>query len=87
MLKWIIIQIKERIRELVGIIYDEYSEVGGELHIVLDDYNIEDKHIKYCLEDCISMIVDEKEKAVYKECAELLLQLSYSSRKRLLRDV
>lgn len=33
------------------------------------------------------MIVDEKEKAVYKECAELLLQLSYSSRKRLLRDV
>ena len=30
------IRIKERIRELVGIIYDEYSEVGGELHIVLD---------------------------------------------------
>lgn len=80
-------QIKERIRELVGIIYEDYSDVGGALHIVLDDYNIEDDHIKWCLDKSIKEIVDEEEKAIYKECAELLLQLSYSSRKRLIRDI
>lgn len=75
--------IKRRILELIKIIYNIYSCVGGALHIVLDDYNIEDSHIESCLDD-IENIKDEAEKNIYKECAELLLKLSYSSRKRLL---
>lgn len=77
-------EIKERIRHLVAIIYREYSPVGGELHIVLDDKNLEDYNIKWCLENSISDIEDIDERCVYEECATLLLKLSYSSRKRLL---
>jgi hypothetical protein len=77
--------IKQRIRELIDIIYDEYSCVGGALHIVLDDYNIESDHIQWCIDNSISELTNEEEKKIYTECAELLLQLSYSSRKRLLR--
>lgn len=76
--------IKQRIRELIGIIYDKYSVVGGELHIVLDDGNIENVNIQWCLENAIAKISDEEEKKVYEECAKLLLKLSYSSRKRLI---
>lgn len=75
--------IKQRILDLVKIIYTKYSCVGGALHIVLDDYNIEDGHIKSCLND-IKYIKDKEERSIYRECAELLLKLSYSSRKRLL---
>ncbi|WP_297419274.1 hypothetical protein [Clostridium sp.] len=76
--------IKQRIRELIAIIYTNYSCVGGALHIVLDDDNIEDYNIKWCLDNSISKLTNEEEKKVYEECVELLLQLSYSSRKRLL---
>ena len=76
--------IKQRILELVNIIYSEYNNAGGYLHIVLDDGNIESEIIEWCIKDCISKIEDVKEKEVYLECAELLLKLSYSSRKRLL---
>ena len=35
-------EIKQRIRELIKIIYNKYSCVGGQLHIILDDENIEE---------------------------------------------
>ncbi|MDC4245669.1 hypothetical protein [Clostridium perfringens] len=78
-------EIKQRIRELIKIIYNKYSCVGGQLHIVLDDENIENDHIEYCLQ-CIDKIEDQEERNTYKECAELLLKLSYSARKRLLKE-
>lgn len=78
-------EIKQRIRELIKVIYNKYSCVGGQLHIVLDDENIEDGHIKYCLEG-IDKIEDQEERSIYQECAELLLKLSYSARKRLLKE-
>lgn len=79
-------EIKQRIRELKNIIYSKYNSVGGELHIVLDDGNVEDSHINWCLNNSIVKISDEEEKKVYTECAELLLKLSYSSRKRLVNE-
>lgn len=79
--------IKQRIRELIDIIYNNYNSAGGELHIVLDDGNIEDHNINWCLDNSISKIIDEEEKKIYTECAELLLKLSYSSRKRTIKDI
>ena len=76
--------IKQRIHELVNIIYNTYNGVGGALHIVLDDGNIEDYNINWCLDNSINEIANEEEKKIYTECAELLLKLSYSSRKRTL---
>ena len=78
-------EIKQRIRELIKIIYNKYSCVGGQLHIVLDDGNIENGHIEYCLQ-CIDKIEDQEERNIYRECVELLLKLSYSARKRLLKE-
>lgn len=78
--------IKQRIRELIKIIYTKYSCVGGALHIVLDDGNIEDDFIKICLNNDISKISNKEEREVYTECAELLLKLSFSSRKRLINN-
>lgn len=77
-------EIKQRIRELINIIYNEYSNVGGALHMVLDDENIENDDIIFCRSQ-INEIDNVKERLVYSECAELLLKLSYSSRKRLLK--
>lgn len=79
--------IKQRIKELVKIIYTEYNCVGGALHIVLDDYNLEDHFIEWCLENTIQDIENEDERNTYRECAKLLLKLSYSSRKRLITNL
>ena len=80
-------EIKNKIKELIKIIYSQYNCVGGALHIVLDDNNIESYNIIWCIKNSINEIKDEKEKGIYMECAKLLLKLSYSSRKRLLKDI
>lgn len=78
--------IKQRIRELINIIYNKYSRVGGELHFVLDNNNIEDYNIQWCLDNGIAEIENKDKKEVYSECARLLLKLSYTLRKRLLKE-
>lgn len=70
---------KNRLEELVKKAY-EYNSVGGALHIVLEDDNIEDEHILWCLENSIPEIKDTEERAVYQELAERLLQYPYSKR-------
>jgi len=52
--------------------------VGGHLHIVLDDGNIEDGHVQYCLDsatcdDCVTCI----------KLAKLLTQMSRTQRRKL----
>ena len=78
--------IKKRIACLVDIIYDDNC-VGGALHIVLDDGNIRSEDINWCLENTIEEMPEGNAKKIYKECAELLLILSYSKRKKLLNDI
>ena len=51
------------------------NPVGGALHIVLDDGNTEDVHIKWCMENSIEELVG-KEHDLYYRCAELLLQMN-----------
>lgn len=58
------------IQELVDAYYQfPQCEVGGDLHIVLDDGNVEDTHIQWCIENA----------GVYRdfepECARLLGRL------------
>ena len=78
-------QIKQRITELRNIIYEKDC-AGGALHIVLDDLNVEDDHIKWCLNNSIAEINDEQEKQIFTECANLLLQLSFSARTKLVKQ-
>ena len=54
------------------------NEVGGCLHIVLDDGNIEDSHIEFCRNSARKH--NDNDGIVL---AELLLQMNYTQRKKL----
>lgn len=60
----------------------EGNEVGGNLHIVLDDGNLEDKHILWCRARCMDIhdvlgvyICDNLLRMTYKEREDIYEQL------------
>lgn len=74
-----------RAREAIKIVYN-YSAVGSGLHIVLDDENVEDSHIRWCLENSIPEIKNALERCACEMCAELLLRLPLSAREQLIHS-
>lgn len=62
----------------------KYSGVGSGLHIVLDDENIEDHHIVWCVENTIPAIENDAEKQACEVCAHLLLGLTYREREQVM---
>jgi hypothetical protein len=56
---------------LIDAVYDD-GGVGGGLHVVVDDWNLEDEHLIWCLGQGLSE--DER------QCAEALLALSLEQR-------
>lgn len=64
---------QEQVMELYDVIAQIYERngVGGALHIVLDDGNTEDHHIKWCIENMDDY--PEEEQRLYFKCADLLL--------------
>lgn len=69
--------------ELANIIREIYrlNSAGGSLHIVLDDGNVEDNDIVWCLRNSIAEL-EGHEKALYERCARMLLILSEKERLR-----
>ncbi len=68
--------------ELIDTVY-EYSGVGGNCHIVTDDYNIEDEYIHWCLDVALKDNIheaDEGQLAAEKACLEQLLKLTEDER-------
>lgn len=64
----------------VRCLYDlEGCIAGGMLHILLDDDNIDDHHILYCLEQCIKH-PEKEESQIGKLICEEYLKLSFSER-------
>lgn len=63
---------------------------GGALHIVLDDWNVEDSHIKWCLGQLDFLEskgeLEEDMKSKYEEIGNLLLTFCEFDRLRILRD-
>lgn len=55
--------------------------VGGSLHIVLDDENIEDCHINWCID--YAMANDDNEGVLL---GKMLLGASYTQRRKLVRN-
>jgi len=75
----------EKTHEVVELIKQihEYNAVGSNLHIVLDDFNIEDHSIQWCLNNSLKANIHESTKeelAIETRCAELLLGLSLDER-------
>lgn len=65
---------------LIKYIYENISQSGGAMHVVLDDGNLEDHHIKFCLDESIPEVKNETNREVFKECAELLLTMPEKER-------
>lgn len=75
--------------ELIRQVY-EYSIVGGNLHIVVDDWNLEDDDLEFCLKEIAkggrsdpnySDECDSKEQLVIEErCCKLLANMSLEER-------
>lgn len=64
---------QDQVMELYDVIAKIYERdgVGGALHIVLDDGNTEDHHIKWSIEHMSDY--PEEEQKLYSRCADLLL--------------
>lgn len=79
-----------RTLDLIWKIYDTYT-TGGALHIVLDDENVDDDSIYWCMENAIANNFEnyydeeswndiEQDKEMFFECAENLLKMSEAER-------
>lgn len=55
---------------------------GGNLHIVLEDGNVHDDHIKFCRNQCI---LNEDKDGI--ELCDLLLRMSWTQRTKLSRNI
>ena len=62
----------------------KYHGAGSGLHIVLDDENVEDDSIVWCIENSIPEIENEAERKACEVCAKLLLELTYEERKKIM---
>ena len=67
----------QKLEALIKRIYDNHG-AGGNLHIVLDDYNVKDEDIQFCL--ALPDITPDE-----KECANLLLSLPENERLELIQ--
>lgn len=65
---------KQALYDLIAKIYAKHP-VGGALHIVLDDLNVKDQHIKMCIEDMDYPIYTDEDRRLFTRCAELLLMV------------
>ena len=73
----------EQILRAIQEVY-KYNGVGSGLHIVIDDENIEDEAIVWCLENSIPKIENDAERTACEVCAKLLLGLTYDERGRIM---
>lgn len=71
---------KPTVSEVLPLVRDYYKDnhIGGCLHIVLDDGNISDSDVKYCLE-----YSKQQNDSRAIKLAELLLQMSKTQRKKI----
>jgi hypothetical protein len=76
-------KLKTETIELICKIYEKYP-TGGALHIVLDDDNVENHHIEWCLKEAIPNpeFCKPEDVEIMTKCAKNLLKLS-SERQRL----
>jgi len=68
--------------ELVYAVY-EFSSVGGNAHIVLDDFNIEDSSIDWCLTEGLQTNIHEHDAGqlqIERECLECFKAMTVAER-------
>jgi len=74
-------QLYEETLQLKHKIYEKYP-VGGILHIVLDDGNLKNSNIEYCIGEIEKL---EEDKELFLKCANNLLKMTQTQRLKLYR--
>ncbi len=72
----------EKAAKLIAMVY-EGAGAGGNAHIVVDDFNIKDRSIDWCLEVAIvenKFDTEPEQLAVERECLEAMKALTISER-------
>lgn len=67
---------------LIEYIYS-YSDTGGNAHVILDDWNLEDEYIMRCIDVALVENIYESSKTqleIEKQCLEKFLSLSMDER-------
>ena len=74
---------KPTIPEVIPLVQDIYARngVGCCLHIVVDDGNVQDSHVRFCLEQAVEQGHEDCEKA-----ASLLLLMSKTQRTKIYKS-
>lgn len=57
-----------------------YNLAGGNLHIVIDDWNIEDEYIQWCADNAIPQEENHEQRIAEEECAQLFLSCTLPER-------
>jgi hypothetical protein len=70
------------LQEMIIAIYKLHSS-GGALHIVLDDENVENENIKWCINNSIKELKENKQ--LYLDCANNLLKMSKKQRYKVIQ--
>lgn len=76
------IPLEQQLKKAIRRVFD-YSAVGSGLHIVLDDENVEDHHIQWCIENAIPEIKNIRERRACEKCAYLLLKFPVEEREKI----
>jgi hypothetical protein len=74
----------EETLQLTKTIYEK-DATGGYLHIVLEDGNLKNKHIIWCIDNII--VSDDSLKDVYLKCALNMLKMTSTQRKKLYNTI
>jgi len=65
-------------------VFEMVGASGGELHIVLDDWNVEDENIVYCKQEidrlAESKAITDSDQKIYMDCIDCLMGLSEEER-------
>ena len=72
---------KTELQDFISAVY-ELSPIAGILHIVLDDGNLSNKDIEWCMDKNNEETENYVERVIYNRCAELLLQIPEKIRKQ-----
>lgn len=65
-------------------VFEMVGASGGELHIVLDDWNVEDDNIMYCKREIDRLVeskaITDSDQKIYMDCIDCLMGLSEEER-------
>lgn len=77
-------EFRSELKDYINAVYDICC-VAGAIHIVLDDDNLDNRSINWCLQNTIPNVNNYVEKYISARCLELLLMIPENKRLKYLQ--